>query len=185
MDAAESVLGRMTNWSAETWTAMVTAWAQNGDACKALELFHDMQLEHAKLDGFTFISTIHACAMLGSIDEGWEIHTAAVHRGLDQNIFIGNALVHMYGKCDSLDSARSVFGVMPLKDVASWSAMITARTLNGNGTEALELFQQMELDDVTPDKVTFVTVLDACASITALEEGKKIHAIILSCGYVI
>jgi pentatricopeptide repeat protein len=42
------------------------------------------------------------------------------------------------------------------------------------GQEALELFQQMQ-QDVQPNSVTFVGVLNACASVLALEEGRSVH----------
>jgi len=40
----------------------------------------------------------------------------------------------------------------------------------GEGQKALEHFQQMQ-QGVQPDPVTFVVVLNACASLQALEEG--------------
>jgi pentatricopeptide repeat protein len=43
------------------------------------------------------------------------------------------------------------------------------------GQKALELFQQMQQEGVEPDSVTFVGVLNACASIVALEEGRHVH----------
>jgi hypothetical protein len=42
------------------------------------------------------------------------------------------------------------------------------------GQEALELFQQMQ-QGVQPNSVTFVGVLNACASVLALEEGRSVH----------
>jgi pentatricopeptide repeat protein len=45
----------------------------------------------------------------------------------------------------------------------------------GEGQKALEHFQQMQQEGVQPDPVTFVVVLNACASLQALEEGSHIH----------
>jgi len=44
----------------------------------------------------------------------------------------------------------------------------------GEGQKALEHFQQMQ-QGVQPDPVTFVVVLNACASLQALEEGNHNH----------
>ncbi len=41
--------------------------------------------------------------------------------------------------------------------------------------EALELFQQMQQEGVQPNSVTFVGVLNVCASVLALEEGRSVH----------
>jgi pentatricopeptide repeat protein len=53
--------------------------------------------------------------------------------------------------------------------------MIFGHVKCGEGTKALELLQQMQLDGVQPDPVTFVGMLNACASVGALEEGRCVH----------
>jgi pentatricopeptide repeat protein len=52
----------------------------------------------------------------------------------------------------------------------------------GEGHKALELFQNMQQEGVHPDSVTFVGVLNACASIMALEEGRCAHEQIIQGG---
>ncbi len=47
----------------------------------------------------------------------------------------------------------------------------------------LELFQQMQQEGVQPNSVTIVGVLNACASIVALEEGRCVHQQIVECGW--
>ncbi len=42
----------------------------------------------------------------------------------------------------------------------------------GQGQQAVELFQQMQQEGVQPDSVSFVGVLNACASVVAIEEGQ-------------
>jgi hypothetical protein len=39
----------------------------------------------------------------------------------------------------------------------------------------MELFQRMEQEGMVPDKFTFIPVLNACASLQALEEGRRVH----------
>jgi hypothetical protein len=48
--------------------------------------------------------------------------------------------------------------------------------------KALELFQKMQQEDVRPNSVTFVGVLNACASVVALEEGSCVHEQIIQSG---
>jgi pentatricopeptide repeat protein len=52
----------------------------------------------------------------------------------------------------------------------------------GQGQKALELFQQMQQEGVRPNSVTFVGVLNACASVIALEEGRRVHQQIIQSG---
>jgi pentatricopeptide repeat protein len=50
------------------------------------------------------------------------------------------------------------------------------------GKKALELFHQMQQEGVQADTVTFLGLLDACASIVALEEGRCGHEQIIQSG---
>jgi pentatricopeptide repeat protein len=53
--------------------------------------------------------------------------------------------------------------------------MIMGHVKCGQRKEALELYQQIQLQCVQPDPVSFVAVLNACASIVALKEGWFAH----------
>jgi pentatricopeptide repeat protein len=53
----------------------------------------------------------------------------------------------------------------------------------GQGHKALELFLQMEQEGVEPGSVTFVGVLNACASVVALEDGRCVHVQIIESGW--
>lgn len=55
--------------------------------------------------------------------------------------------------------------------------MISAFAQNGHGRRALDLFRQMQLQNIKPNRVTFVSLLDACADLAALEEGLEIHSL--------
>jgi hypothetical protein len=53
--------------------------------------------------------------------------------------------------------------------------MILGHVKCGQGQKELELFQQMQQQGLRSDSVTFVGVLNACASLVALEEGRCAH----------
>jgi pentatricopeptide repeat protein len=60
--------------------------------------------------------------------------------------------------------------------------MILGHVKCGQGQKALELFQQMQQEGVRPDSVTFVGVLNAYASVVALERGRRVHHQIIQSG---
>jgi pentatricopeptide repeat protein len=80
----------------------------------------------------------------------------------------------MYAKCGSIEDAWRVFHEMTSHDVVSWTAMILGHVKCGQGQKELELFQQMQQEGVCTDSVTFVRVLNACASV-ALDKGRLVH----------
>jgi pentatricopeptide repeat protein len=53
--------------------------------------------------------------------------------------------------------------------------MILAHVKCGQGQKALELFQQIQHKGLWSDPVTYVGMLNACASVVALEEGRHVH----------
>jgi pentatricopeptide repeat protein len=82
-----------------------------------------------------------------------------------------------------MNDAWSIFNKMPSRSVVSWTAMILGHVKCGQGQKALDLFQQMQKEGVVPDSVTFVGVLNACASVVALVEGRDIHEQIIQRGF--
>ncbi len=60
--------------------------------------------------------------------------------------------------------------------------MILANVKCGQGQNALQLFRQMQQEGLRPNSVTFVGVLNACASVIALEEGRSVHQQIIESG---
>ena len=51
--------------------------------------------------------------------------------------------------------------------------------------ETLEFFEKMQLVGISPNMITFTCILRACASIRAVEKGKKLHSLILRKGILL
>jgi pentatricopeptide repeat protein len=71
---------------------------------------------------------------------------------------------------------------MPSQNVVTWTAMILGHVKCGQGQKVLELFQQMQQEGVQPDSITFVGVLNACASVVTIQEGRCVHQLIIQNG---
>lgn len=177
---ARRVFDSLHERSVFTWTIIIAAYVQKGHFFEAFKLFKKMEHEGVKPDEVTFVSILKACAGLGGIERGRQIHIHLLMSGIKQNLHVENALVGMYAKCGSIEDAREMFENMSTRDIVSWNAMITGYAQHGNGEDALRFFLRMECEGVEPDAVTFVCILRACASLAALEKGKEIHAQLIS-----
>ncbi|KAH8931876.1 hypothetical protein BDL97_19G044000 [Sphagnum fallax] len=182
IEDAWRVFNRMPTRNVVAWNAMIHGHVKCGHGEKALELSQQMQQEGVEQDPVTFVGVLNACASLGAIGEGRRIHEQIVQSGYESNVFVCNSLIDMYAKCGSIEDAWKVFNKMLTRDVVSWSAMIGGHVKCGQGHRALELSQQMQREGVQPDPVTFVGMLNACASVAALEEGRHIHEQIIQHG---
>jgi hypothetical protein len=87
----------------------------------------------------------------------------------------------MYAKCWSIEDVWKVFNKMPSQNVITWTTIKLGHVLKW-GQKALELFQQMQSEGVQPNFVSFVGVLNACASVVTLEEDKSVHDQIIQSG---
>ncbi|KAJ7568082.1 hypothetical protein O6H91_01G018100 [Diphasiastrum complanatum] len=183
LNDAKEVFAQMTNRNEASWNAMISVCAQNGRGREALELFDFMRCEGIKPSSITYLCALDACASMAALEKGHEIHSAVVQGGYEGHVIVGTALVNMYGKCRSLDDARSVFRQITKRDTISWNAMITACSQNGHCEEALDLFNQMQHEGAWPNQVTLICVLDACASLSFLKKGQEIHATIINRRY--
>eukprot|EP01018_Ginkgo_biloba_P002462 Gb_38483 [translate_table: standard] len=137
------VLDEMPERNVVTWTSMIAAYAKNGCGEEALELFNHMQRTGAQPNEFTFASILRACANLVALEHGKKIHEGVIRSGFQSDVFVGNALVHMYVKCRSIEKAHHVFEKMPERNVVSWTTMIAGYAQSGHFEEALKLFHKM------------------------------------------
>eukprot|EP01018_Ginkgo_biloba_P018588 Gb_36614 [translate_table: standard] len=112
-----------------------------------------------------------------------QVHTRLLTIGLDENIFLLTRLVGLYAMCGTMDNARLVFDKLQETDVVMWNVMIRGYVRNRRCEEALSLYYRMQLAGINPDKFTFPCVLNACASLSAIQEGKEIHNHVLVTGF--
>ncbi len=182
MEEASRVFNKLPSRAVVCWTAMIFGHVKRGEGHKALELFQKMQQEGVQPDTVTYVGVLNACASIIALEEGRHAHEQIIQSGCESNAFVGSSLIDMYAKCGSMEEASRVFNKLPSQAVVCWTAMIFGHMKHGEGHKALELFQKMLQEGVQPDAVTYVGVLNACASITALEEGRRAHEHIIQSG---
>ncbi|XP_059069451.1 pentatricopeptide repeat-containing protein At4g21065-like [Cryptomeria japonica] len=177
VDKARELFDRMPQRNVISWNAMIAGYAQKGSLEKASETFKQMELAGVKPNSTTFASILPACAKMGALEQGMDIHKSIKDRRILSDVIVATALVDMYAKCGSIYKARELFDNMPQRNVVSWNAMIAGYAQNGYVEKALETFKQMQLAGVNPDLTTFACVLPACAKMGALQQGMEIHQI--------
>ncbi|OMO79409.1 hypothetical protein COLO4_24441 [Corchorus olitorius] len=144
------------------WNAMISGYAKNGYAEKAVELFRNMISKNIRTDSITARSAVVACAQVGSLELArWMDNYTSKSEHRD-DIIVDSTLIDMFAKCGSVDMARSVFDTIFNKDVVVWSAMIVGYGLHGRGREALDLYLLMKQAGVCPNDVTILGLLTAC-----------------------
>lgn len=166
-----------------TWSAMITGYAQGGDSWKALVLFKDMHFCGLRGSEFTLVGVLNACSNEAALVEGRQVHDYLLKFGFESQMYIRTALVDMYAKCGCIDDARKGFDQLHEADMVLWTTMIGGYVQNGDNEEALSLYCRMEMEGLVPNDLTMASVLKACSSLAALEQGKQIHARTIKYGF--
>ncbi|CAN6470154.1 unnamed protein product [Victoria cruziana] len=165
-----------------SWTSMIVGYTQKGLSMEALKIFSRMRWMGLIPNEMTMASVLSASAQRASPMEGQSIHALVILLGMEKVCEVNNSLVDMYAKCHMVVDAFYVFQRILNKDLISWNTMINGFSQNSLGFEALCLFHQMRLTRVSPDAVTFVGVLSACASLGALQTGTSLHGYAVKVG---
>ncbi|XP_012569197.1 pentatricopeptide repeat-containing protein At3g26630, chloroplastic [Cicer arietinum] len=173
LDTAREIFEVMPSKNVVSWSAMIDGYVKHNQQIKAFDLFERMQLDNVRPNEFTLVSLIKACTDLDSLKLGRRIHDFALKNGFELGPFLGTALIDMYSKCGSLDDGVRVFGLMKVRNLATWNTMITSFGVHGLTNEVIALFEEMEKANVVPDAITFVGVLSVCAQMKTLEVGQK------------
>ena len=80
---------------------------------------------NASPDNFTISCVLKALASsFCSPELAKEVHCLILRRGLYSDIFVLNALITCYCRCDEVWLARHVFDGMSERDIVTWNAMI-------------------------------------------------------------
>ncbi|KAF8021668.1 hypothetical protein BT93_G1961 [Corymbia citriodora subsp. variegata] len=173
--AAKKVFLEMPKTDTVSWNSMIAGYIQVKDYNGALSLFREMSNANIEVTEITLISVLGACAETGALKVGEMIHESLEAKGYKIEGYLGIALVDMYSKCGNLSRAWEVFSQVKMKPVSCWNAMIVGLAVHGYSDEALELFAEMErrIDEVRPNRVTFIGVLIACSHKGLVDKGRE------------
>ncbi|KAL6001330.1 hypothetical protein ACLOJK_007064 [Asimina triloba] len=160
-----------------TWNSIISAQAQFRHFEETVALFKKMKESGHKCDQFNLGSVLMACAGLGHVGIGRELHGYMVRNILDRDIVSGSALVDLYAKNGQLEKAFRVFVMLVERNEVSWNALIDGCVQNGQTHDAVELFKKMRLTKTQPDHFTFCSLLSSDQGTD--DYGKQIHAFII------
>ncbi|WOH02819.1 hypothetical protein DCAR_0522209 [Daucus carota subsp. sativus] len=161
-----------------SYNAMISGFSSNCDIASAVSLFGGLLLSGEKVNSSTIVGLIPAHHPFGHLDLTWSIHGFSFKCGLVTNSSVSTALTTVYSRLNEIEYARKLFDESPTKSLESWNAMISGYAQNGLTETAISLFRNMQALGVTPNPVTFTSVLSACAQLGALSLGKWIHELI-------
>lgn len=139
---AFSLFEEMPHRDQVSWASILTAYNQANLPRRTLSIFRAMLADDGLWpDHFVYASLVKACASLGSIRLGRQVHASFLLSPFCADDVTKSSLVDMYAKCGLPDDARAVFDSILVKNAVSWTAMISAYSRSGLKSDAMAIFQ--------------------------------------------
>ncbi|PON47861.1 DYW domain containing protein [Trema orientale] len=171
IEEAEKIHNRTDEQTMVSWNAILSGFSQQKQSEDAQRFFARMLETGVNPDNFTYATILDTCANLATVGLGMQIHAQIIKQELQSDAYISSTLVDMYSKCGNMQDSRLMFEKAHKRDPVTWNAMICGYAHHGLGEDALKVFEDMQLENVKPNRSTFVSVLRACAHVGNVEKG--------------
>ncbi|MCO5549369.1 hypothetical protein L7F22_002840 [Adiantum nelumboides] len=179
LEDARGVFDMTSNRDVVLWTALITAYSKRGFVKDAVELFDSMVNTKVTPDAISFANILDACRSFDTIDINslcGQVETA----GLDTNFDVGRALLNLHAARGNLTEARKLFHKLPKHNRITWNIMIALYSRLHLSGKALQLYNDMQQEDLIPDVITFVAILQAFCCKASLAQVRHVHVHILA-----
>ncbi|KAF6173731.1 hypothetical protein GIB67_042899 [Kingdonia uniflora] len=159
----ERVFDEMSDRDMVVWNVLISCYVRNGQTRNAFSLFDVMQRPEngCKSDNVTCLLLLQGSVQLCGLSFGERVHEYVKEHGYGKSVKICNSLITMYARCGCVDKATQairVFRGMLLKDVVTWTALITGLAINGQGRDVIEAFTEMQRRGAYPNIQMFTGV---------------------------
>lgn len=173
IECAEKIFDQMPMKNLVSWNSMISCYVREGHCRKAQDLFYKMCHKKVVPDENTLITLLSACSQLGDFVMGKKTHNYICRNNLLPSVSLCNSLMDMYAKCGAIGIALDIFEQMSSeKSTVSWNVIIGALALHGCGYKAIEAFEKMQVDGISPDGITFTGLLSACSHCGLVDKGQ-------------
>ncbi|KAL1224729.1 Pentatricopeptide repeat-containing protein [Cardamine amara subsp. amara] len=162
--------------SVNAWNFQIRDAVNRNDPAESLFLFREMKRRGVEPNNFTFPFVAKASAKLAEIAYSEMVHAHVLKSPFWSDVFVGTATVDMFVKCNCVDYAVKVFERMPERDAITWNAMLAGLCQSGHTDKAFSLFREMRLNEIPPDSVTLMTLIQSASFEKSLNLLKAIHA---------
>ncbi|KAJ0752668.1 putative tetratricopeptide-like helical domain superfamily, DYW domain-containing protein [Helianthus annuus] len=147
---ALQVFDQMPQPNCFSFNTLIRAFSDSNDPLQSLFLFtHMTQYDDVlvKPNKYTFPSVLKACAKLGCLKQGKQVHGLLLKYGLDNDGFVLSNLVRMYVMCGAFNDAVVAFDLSKMSDVMGevvlWNVMVDGYVRVGDVGNARKMFDEM------------------------------------------
>ncbi|CAN1850438.1 Pentatricopeptide repeat-containing protein At3g24000, mitochondrial [Linum perenne] len=131
---------------------------------------------HFSRDSVLLTTLINLYSKCGSLDDARQLFDEMPDK---RDIVAWTALIAGFSQRDRPRDALVMFRRLVSRNDVSWNTLIAAHARKGEAEHAFHLFSNMLRQNVQPTQFTYSSILNACAVVGSLEQGKWVHAILI------
>lgn len=172
---ARAVFDVMPEKNVISWTGLIDGYTRMGRFNEALSLFREMVVvEGIKPSEVTLLAIFPAIWNVRCLECCGMIHAYGEKSGIYVfDIRVMNSLVDAYAKCGSIDDSVRAFEDISdeRKNLVSWTSLISGYAMHGMANEASDSYKMMVDAGIEPNRITFLSMLNACSHGGLVDEG--------------
>mgnify|MGYP000450416709 CR=1 FL=1 len=73
-----------------------------------------------------------------------------------KDLFVGTSLIDGYARFGAMADAHAIFRKLPVKNIVSWTALISGYAELGPNLEFLKCFEDIRANGISPNYVTYM-----------------------------
>uniref|UniRef100_A0A0D9WRS9 Pentacotripeptide-repeat region of PRORP domain-containing protein n=1 Tax=Leersia perrieri TaxID=77586 RepID=A0A0D9WRS9_9ORYZ len=166
VDIARKVFDEMPRGELVLWNMMIRCYIRCGRYSAAVALAGQMERSGVTPDRATLVTAVTACSRARDLSLGRRIHVY-MDGVFGFNLPVANALLDMYAKNDCLEEAVKLFEHMPVRNIISWTILVSGCGLSGELDKARALFNQCREKDL----ILWTAMINACVQHGCYEEA--------------
>ncbi|KAA8518710.1 hypothetical protein F0562_016516 [Nyssa sinensis] len=147
---------------------LLDMYSKFGDMDSAEKLFKKLPMKTV----FSWTSMIDGFVQKGDIESAGEFF----NRMPEKDTTSWNVMLNGFIGSGKMKSAEEIFKAIPERDLVSWNSMIVGYAQNKIYIKSLELFREMLILDIKPDRITLPSVFSVCGFAGALDLGEVTHS---------
>uniref|UniRef100_A0ACD5VFF2 Uncharacterized protein n=1 Tax=Avena sativa TaxID=4498 RepID=A0ACD5VFF2_AVESA len=138
------------------WNALISGHKRSRQFRLSCGSFVDMMKAGAVPTPVTYMTVLPACGKCNDVLLGMQVHKCIIESGMLADLKVENALVDMYAECGEMEAAWELFDGMQVRDMVSWTSVISGFVRLGQVDRAKALFDRMP----EKDTVSWTAMID-------------------------
>ena len=138
---------------------------------EAIRVFKEIEVP----DEVNVILLFNACAQLATPEALSVVNAISsnIPKSFFSNPRLNNSLLDAFIKCGDLVSAEKLFNTID-RSIIGYGNLMSGYNKVNRSTKTIELFRQMERESVVPNRVTFLTVINALSRLRSSPLARSI-----------